>query len=59
MTIDAKYGNYGPENMAVTLEAIRTRHIALRAESREYHLRKYMWRVTYMERIARLFVSFC
>jgi hypothetical protein len=39
MTIDAKYG---PENMAVTLEAIRTRHIALRAESREYHLRKYM-----------------
>jgi hypothetical protein len=33
--------NYAPQNMSVTVEAIRTRHIALRAELREY-LRKYV-----------------
>jgi hypothetical protein len=33
---------YAPQNIAVTVEAIRTRHIALRAESRKYHLGKYM-----------------
>ena len=58
MAIDANYGNCAPENMAVTLEAIRNSHIGLRAASCDHHLRRDTWRVTWMEKITRLFVCF-
>jgi hypothetical protein len=37
----AKYRNFAPENMAATLEALRNRHIGLRAASPVYDFRKY------------------
>jgi len=44
--------------MAVTLEAIRNSHIISRAASCDHHLRRNTWRVTWMEKIMRLFVCF-
>ena len=59
MRIDAKYGNCAPENMAVTLEAVRNSHIIFHAASCDYHLRRDTLRITYMEKkITRLFVCF-
>jgi len=34
------YRHFAPENVTVTLEALRKSHIDLRAASRDYHLRK-------------------
>jgi hypothetical protein len=38
----AIYRHFAPENMTVTLEALRNSLIGLRAASRDYHLRKNM-----------------
>jgi len=50
-----KYSNFAPENMAVTLEALRNSHIGLRAASRVYHLWKDKWWDIWKEKIIGCF----